>query len=708
MVRRTVVFLLLAGLCLSLSTFAFAGAPKPPSMPTSLVATAVSSTQIDLTWIDNANNETGFRIQRKVGVSGTYEDLDTVGPNVQYYPDTTCGPGTEYCYRVLAFNGYGDSDWSNEDCATTSGSGTPPAAPTSLDAAAVSSTKIDLTWVDNANNEDGFLIQRKIGVGGTFEDLDTVGPNTVGYGDTTCSPETTYCYQVRAYNTYGDSAWSNEDCDTTPEGSALGHGIYLYHNGEYTQYSTAQLAYDAAVPGDEVVFGPGLYHDFLRLNKSGTATDPIVVRGEGYPRPVVSGETFGKNTLPYKRSLFGVTGSYNVIENLELKNASSEWGHNQSTSGVYLTGTPSNVVIRNCFIHDCGHGIYNSNDSAEWTIEYNECCYNGYWDDPYYHNAYVYGWGPNYVRYNTWHHAKSGLGYKDRSKDIYFLYNTVFDNGLYEVDFMLGDSSYGPQDTTMVGNWVLKNPNASNSTIFIGFIQRQGGTLTAVNNYFQANHPSNTFINVDTQESCVAHNNIFDNHGYSGLNIFRDGAGLSLTGTNNWCATSATYLGNLTNTVFGTAPGVIDSVDGNFHLAAGSQCIDAGNSSAGPLPDKEPVYPSDWTTRNTSGAIDIGPYEYSASTAVAPLPVTGLTGTPQSSTSVLLQWTNRTDLEDGFIIMRLSDETVGWVEIDTAAAGSTSYLDDTVSGGTLYLYRVRTYNATGVGGHSNEVRVTTP
>ena len=211
MVRRTVVLLVLIGLLLSLTGLVYAAAPKPPKRPTALVATTISSTQIDLTWVDNANNETGFRIQRKVGVSGTYEDLDTVGVNVEYYPDTSCSAGTEYCYRVLAFNGYGDSDWSNEDCATTSGSGTPPAAPTSLDATAVSSTKIDLTWVDNASNEDGFLIQRKEGVGGTYADLDTVGPNSVGYADDTCSPETTYCYHVRAYNTYGDSAWSNED-----------------------------------------------------------------------------------------------------------------------------------------------------------------------------------------------------------------------------------------------------------------------------------------------------------------------------------------------------------------------------------------------------------------------------------------------------------------------------------------------------------------
>ena len=46
-----------------------AGTPSPtpcqtPAAPTNLVATAISSSQIGLSWVDNSNNETGFRIQR--------------------------------------------------------------------------------------------------------------------------------------------------------------------------------------------------------------------------------------------------------------------------------------------------------------------------------------------------------------------------------------------------------------------------------------------------------------------------------------------------------------------------------------------------------------------------------------------------------------------------------------------------------------------
>jgi len=159
MSRGVLVALLTASVCLLCMGIADAGGPpKPPNAPSDLVATAVSETQVDLTWNDNANNENGFLIQRKVGAGGTFVDLDTVGANVESYPDTSCDPSTTYCYQVRAYNSYGDSAWSNEDCATTSGPA-PPAAPSNLDATAVSTSEVDLDWVDNSNDEDGFVIE---------------------------------------------------------------------------------------------------------------------------------------------------------------------------------------------------------------------------------------------------------------------------------------------------------------------------------------------------------------------------------------------------------------------------------------------------------------------------------------------------------------------------------------------------------------------
>src|SRR5439155_19681781 len=82
--------------------------------PTSATATAVSSSQINLTWVDNSASETGYKIERKTTSTGTYAQIDQVGANVQSYHDTNgLAPNTRYYYRVRATNGTIDSDYSN-------------------------------------------------------------------------------------------------------------------------------------------------------------------------------------------------------------------------------------------------------------------------------------------------------------------------------------------------------------------------------------------------------------------------------------------------------------------------------------------------------------------------------------------------------------------------------------------------------------------
>lgn len=85
--------------------------------------TAIASTSslalgagLILSWQDNSTNEDGFKIER--GVSGSYAEIASVGPNIQSYTDTGLLAGTTFCYRVRAFNSSGVSSASNESCAT--------------------------------------------------------------------------------------------------------------------------------------------------------------------------------------------------------------------------------------------------------------------------------------------------------------------------------------------------------------------------------------------------------------------------------------------------------------------------------------------------------------------------------------------------------------------------------------------------------------
>ena len=90
-----------------------------PAAPSTLTATAFSGTRIDLTWTDNSSNETGFRIERKTGVGGTYAEIGSVGEGIKTYSDTGLSASTEYFYRVISFNAGGDLATSNEANATT-------------------------------------------------------------------------------------------------------------------------------------------------------------------------------------------------------------------------------------------------------------------------------------------------------------------------------------------------------------------------------------------------------------------------------------------------------------------------------------------------------------------------------------------------------------------------------------------------------------
>jgi subtilisin len=190
----------------------------PPAAPANLAATAVSSTQINLTWTDSDNTETGFKIERCTGAGcSDFVQITTVAANVTSYSNTSLTGSTSYSYRVRANNTAGDSDYSNTATAVTPAAPALPAAPTNLAAAAVSKSQINLTWTDNASNETGFKIERCKGSTCTnFTQIATVGPGITSYQNTGLASNTTYRFRVRAYNAAGNSAYSNIAAATTP------------------------------------------------------------------------------------------------------------------------------------------------------------------------------------------------------------------------------------------------------------------------------------------------------------------------------------------------------------------------------------------------------------------------------------------------------------------------------------------------------------
>jgi len=101
----------------------YAVASPVPAAPAGLLASTVSSNQINLTWLNSAINAQQFLIERKPGAAGTYQQIASVDATVTSWMDTGLNTGAAYYYRVRAHNPAGNSAYSNETNTTTSATG---------------------------------------------------------------------------------------------------------------------------------------------------------------------------------------------------------------------------------------------------------------------------------------------------------------------------------------------------------------------------------------------------------------------------------------------------------------------------------------------------------------------------------------------------------------------------------------------------------
>lgn len=89
-------------------------APTLPAAPSNLRARVEGSKDVDvqLSWKDNAINESGFRVERSSNGGASWIEIDEVGPNETLSLDGVTW-GRTYHYRVSAFNSSGSSPYSN-------------------------------------------------------------------------------------------------------------------------------------------------------------------------------------------------------------------------------------------------------------------------------------------------------------------------------------------------------------------------------------------------------------------------------------------------------------------------------------------------------------------------------------------------------------------------------------------------------------------
>ena len=173
---------------------------------------------VDLWWTDNSNNEDGFIIERKTN-DGSFEIIDSVNENETTYTDWSVTDTTTYTYRVKGYNSTDLSGYCYEFTVTTPLRSLQ--APSNLLAQSTGPNEVELTWDDNAFEEEGFKIERRTGIQGTYSVIDSVAESVHNYSDQSVISNSLYYYRVFAYLGQIASAYSNEDSAITPNISVV-------------------------------------------------------------------------------------------------------------------------------------------------------------------------------------------------------------------------------------------------------------------------------------------------------------------------------------------------------------------------------------------------------------------------------------------------------------------------------------------------------
>ena len=201
---------------------------EPPAAPTApaVTATSASTTSLDVTWTAPANPGkpaiSGYDLRYRAGTGGSWTDgpQDRTGASASIASLTA---GTSYQVQVRATNAEGDGPWSDSGSGSTgTSSNTAPDAPRSLTAEG-GNQEVTLRWLAPASNGGSAILRyqyrQRYGsqAYGNWTDIADSAPgaaNANSYTVTGLANGTLYTFEVRAVNTGGPGAESNEVVET--------------------------------------------------------------------------------------------------------------------------------------------------------------------------------------------------------------------------------------------------------------------------------------------------------------------------------------------------------------------------------------------------------------------------------------------------------------------------------------------------------------
>ncbi|HEX5241709.1 MAG TPA: hypothetical protein VFW23_00500 [Tepidisphaeraceae bacterium] len=149
-----------------------------PPAPDSDWAGIATSSSVTINW-DAAQGASGYEVDRSV--NGSWVDVaDITGGSTTTFTDTGLLANTTFSYQIIAKNNAGQSSPIGISATTSADT---PAAPSNLQAIVLSPTSVELIWTNNADNEQGFRIDKSDDGGFTWTNLGSTGPG--GAADST-------------------------------------------------------------------------------------------------------------------------------------------------------------------------------------------------------------------------------------------------------------------------------------------------------------------------------------------------------------------------------------------------------------------------------------------------------------------------------------------------------------------------------------------
>ncbi|MBI5734049.1 MAG: hypothetical protein HY973_03870, partial [Candidatus Kerfeldbacteria bacterium] len=665
-----------------------------PTVPTGLAATAVSTSQINLTWTasTDAVGVVGYKIYRNGSL------LTTTNNQLTTYSSTGLTASTLYSYTVAAYDAAGNtSSQSSSASATTqavASDTTAPTVPTGLSATAVSSSGINLSWTasTDAVGVTGYKIYR----GGTQIGISA----TTSYSDTGLTASTLYSYTVAAYDAAGNTSAQSSSASATTQAVGAGNIRYVSTTGANSSTClsssspclTVAYAYTQASPGDTIQVASGSYGNVTIAYRSGMSGSPVVVKPATGATINFTDINLLAGDITFQGPNFNArsfdVGCYNCtrISNVVIDNLNID-AQNTIDLTAMLVASVTNLTIKNSKIGNTMAGS-TSTDTAK-SMEFcgaNSTCYaaNVLLENNTFYDADAPTGSAAHLECIFATGIQGFTVRKNRFQDC-----TYFD---IFITVILANSQAQPKDYIIEDN--LLGQTLHPDGYDFGF---------AINLHSDV-QPNNFIFRRNTIEGAIATANGGGTIGAGGWqitgNIIGQGVYLSES-TAQGCRSGITFSYNVmpnscgSNTTTSNAttirsgwinPTVAYAGNDDFHLKSTSPAVGKGNPADAGLTDFDSVV--------RASAPSAGAYEYTGTITpdtTAPTVPTNLIATGLSISSIGLSWTASTDAVgvSGYKIYRNGSL------LTTTNSQLTTYSDTGLTVGTSYSYTVSAYDAAG-------------